>query len=112
MHETYFPKSTAIRSAAYDEETRELIIGLTTGRSYVYRDVHDWVYIELLAAPSVGRYYNLRIKDRYPYDEIAVHERRPVRPRRSDTRPSSLRRIDPSRGSRAKRPAGHRGRRG
>jgi hypothetical protein len=102
MHETYFPDSKAIRSAAYDEETRELIIGLTTGRTYIYRGVQDWIYDGLLAAPSVGRYYNRRIKDRYPYDEIQ-HERRPVRPRRSDTRPSSLRRIDPSRGSRARR---------
>ena len=111
MHESYFPNSTAIRSAAYDDETRELFIGLTTGRTYVYRDVQDWIYDELLAAKSVGQYYNRRIKDRYQFDEVLVHERRPVRPRRSDTRPSSLRRIDPSRASRAgtPRPRGRRG---
>jgi hypothetical protein len=109
MHETYFPKSTAIRSAAYDDETRELTIGLTSGRTYVYREVQDWIYDELLAAKSVGQYYNLRIKDRFPYDEILVHERRPVRPRRSETR-LSLRRVDPSRGSRAPRALGPRGR--
>ena len=109
MHETYFPKSTAVRSAAYDDETQELIIGLTTGRTYVYREVQEWVYNELLAAKSVGQYYTLRIRDRYPYDEIPVHERRPVRPRRSDPRPA-LRRMDPSRGSRATRAPGPRGR--
>lgn len=112
MHETYFPDSTALHSAAYDEETQELTIRLTTGRSYVYRGVEEWVYDGLLTSESAGKYYNIRIKDRYPYAEILGHEGLPVRPRCSPASPPSPRRIDLGRGNRARRFQGHRGRRG
>jgi hypothetical protein len=112
MHETHFPDSTAIRSAAYDDETRELTVALTTGRTYVYRDVDEWVYDELLAAESTGRYYNLRIKDRYDCYEILFRRRSVLRPQRSAARPPAPRRIDLSRGSRARRPQSRRARRG
>jgi hypothetical protein len=112
MHETYFPESTAIRSAAYEEETQELTVVLTTGRTYVYREVEDWVYDELRAAESAGRYYNQRIKDLYPYYEVLVRERFALGALRSFARPPAPRRIDPSRGSRARRLQSRRARRG
>jgi hypothetical protein len=96
MHETYFPRSKALRSAAYDEETQELTIRLTTDRTYVYRRVPDWVYEKLITAESAGRYYNLKIRDGYQYFEVLPPERRPVRPQRSrPKRGSAPRKIPP-----------------
>jgi hypothetical protein len=112
MDETFFPNSSAICSAAYDDETQELTIRLTTGRIYVYREVQEWAYDELRAASSAGEYYNLRIKDRHPYSEIVEQCGAPDRPRRSVATSPSPRPIDPSRGSRARRLQSRRARRG
>jgi KTSC domain len=111
MHETHFPDSTVIHSAAYDEETDELTIRLRTGRTYIYREVPEWVYDELHAAESAGRYYNLRIRDAYPYSEIVPLRRSPMLPPRFAITPPSPRPLDPSRGSRARRPHARRARR-
>ena len=70
MHKTSFPGSSVLRWAAYDEEAQELFTALKTGRTYVYRDVPDWVFDGLLTAESAGRYYNVRIKDHFPYAEV------------------------------------------
>ena len=70
MHETHFPDSTVIHSAAYDDETEELTIRLRTGRIYNYREVAEWIYDELCAAESAGRFYNLRIRDAFAYCEV------------------------------------------
>jgi KTSC domain len=112
MHETDFPESTALHSAAYDEETHELTIRLRTGRTYVYRDVPDVAYDGLVSADSAGRYYNLHIRDDYAFSEIVPYERTPDRPRRLVANPPSRRRIDFARVSRARRLQARRGRRG
>ena len=112
MHETHFPHSTAIALAAYDEEARELTVGLTTGRTYVYRDVEDWIYDGLATAESAGQYYNIRIKDRYPYSEVLAPEGSSARPGPSAANRPSPRRANPSRGSRARRLQSSKARRG
>jgi lysyl-tRNA synthetase class 2 len=63
--------STAIRAAAYRAAQRELEIVFTSGRRYVYRDVPPRVAEALRAAPSKGRYFNARIRDRYAFTELA-----------------------------------------
>jgi hypothetical protein len=112
MHETHFPDSTVIHSAAYDDETDELTIRLRTGRTYIYREVPEWVYDELHAAESAGRYYNLRIRDAYPYSEIVPLARPPAMPPLPPARPSLPRSPSCFRRSHSRRPLGHRGRRG
>lgn len=62
--------SSAIRSFSYDEETRELTITFTSGKTYRYSDVPEWVHDELSTAPSHGEYFNHRIKDRYPFTPV------------------------------------------
>ncbi len=111
MHETHFPESTALHSAAYDDETQELTIRLATGRTYVYRGVPEIEYDRLVNADSAGRYYNRHIRDEYPFSEIVRYERSPVPPGRPVANPPSRRRIDLSRGSRARRPQSPRARR-
>ena len=112
MHETYFPESTAIHSAAYDDETRELIVRLTTGRTYIYRDVEEWEFDGLRSAESAGQYYNLRIKDHHAYTELVEPPLWLGRPRRSAFKPASRRPLNTSRSSRARRLQSRRARRG
>jgi hypothetical protein len=104
MLESYFPDSSAIRTVAYDEEAQELTIGLSTGRTYVYRGVESWVYEGLLTAKSAGRFYNQRIKDRYPHVEVLANERSPAGTRRLGVMPASRRRLGTARRNNARAP--------
>lgn len=61
-----FPGSTAISAAAYDPETRELVISFKGGASqYTYPNVPADVYDQLCTADSPGRYWRESIKDQY-----------------------------------------------
>jgi len=112
MHETHFPESTALHSAAYDEETHDLAIRLRSGTIFIYRGVPEVEYDALVSADSAGHYYNRHIRDAYPFSEIVRYEPAPDRSRRSVVNPPSRRRLDLSRSSRTRRPQWRRGRRG
>ena len=71
MHKQYFPGSSVLRWAAYDEDAQELFTALRTGRTYVYREVQASTFDRLLTADSAGKFYNLHIKDRHDYSEVA-----------------------------------------
>ncbi|MER8186713.1 KTSC domain-containing protein [Kitasatospora sp. NPDC094015] len=60
-------ESSWIRSAGYDPRTRELELETVSGAVYRYLAVPAREWAALLAAPSHGRYVNLRIKPRYGY---------------------------------------------
>ena len=62
--------STVIRSFDYRPETRELEVQFVSGRRYVYFDVPATEVERLGSAGSRGRYFNLRIRDRYRYREL------------------------------------------
>lgn len=55
-------RSSAISAAGYDPETRTLEIEFVSGRSYTHPDVPPYVFENLLAAESPGRYYQQNIK--------------------------------------------------
>ncbi|MEV4615137.1 KTSC domain-containing protein [Kitasatospora sp. NPDC049258] len=74
-------ESSWIRSAGYDAATRELELETARGDVYRYLAVPAQEYAGLLAAPSHGRYVNLRIKPRYGYRRVSP-ARRPGRPSR------------------------------
>jgi hypothetical protein len=58
--------SRAIRAIGYDRVRRALFVDYVDARGrYRYDDVEPEVYAELLAAPSRGRFVNLRIKPNY-----------------------------------------------
>lgn len=63
--------SSNVKSVGYRLTDRTLEIEFLTGRVYRYSDVPFYVYEELLEAPSVGRYFNLFIRNRYAFEEIA-----------------------------------------
>lgn len=61
----YF-SSTAIERAEYDPDSRVLSLWFRdSGGPYDHRDVDEEIFEDLCAAPSQGRYYNERIRDRY-----------------------------------------------
>jgi lysyl-tRNA synthetase, class II len=57
--------SSALSSAQYDDETRELELTFSSGQTYTYHDVPKDVYDGLVSSSSPGRYYNEAIKDIY-----------------------------------------------
>jgi hypothetical protein len=64
--------SSVIRAFDYRSETGELEITFTTGRRYLYSGVPSEVAAAFRAAFSKGRYFNARIRDRYPCTELAA----------------------------------------
>jgi KTSC domain len=57
--------SSAISSAAYDDETQVLTVTFTSGRSYDHPGVPFDIYEGLAESPSPGRYWNTEIKGIY-----------------------------------------------
>lgn len=72
--------STVIHSFAYDRSTAILEVLFQTGRLYRYFMVPARVADELSEAFSKGRYFNARIRDRYPFEELPAQEEAPPPP--------------------------------
>ena len=58
--------SSLIRRFTYADEARELCVEFVTGRCYKYLGVEPEIVEELRSAESKGRYFNARIRPRYP----------------------------------------------
>ncbi len=82
MH-AHRPVSSLIERLVYDEAAQTLLVTFCAGRRYLYRDVPRATYDALVAAPSVGSYFNAAVRDRfecapadgrrrYPLDERAA----------------------------------------
>lgn len=54
--------SSAISTVGYNDETKALYITFRLGAEYIYPDVPQQEYINLISASSVGRYFNEHIK--------------------------------------------------
>ena len=66
--------STVIRRFSYRPETRALDIEFVSGRRYRYRRVPEGVAAGLRAAFSKGRFFNARIRDAFPFEELTDDE--------------------------------------
>lgn len=64
-HRTFPLRSTAIASARYSAETRELDLFFTNGKMYTYTDVPPEIADGLEHADSAGAYFHANIKDQY-----------------------------------------------
>jgi len=62
--------SSAIASVGYDRDTCVLEIEFVEGDVYQYFAVPRRVHRELLAADSMGRYFQSQIRDRYGYQRV------------------------------------------
>jgi lysyl-tRNA synthetase class 2 len=62
--------SSALSHLYYDPHSETLrAIFRDSGRIYVYRNVPQATYDELLAAPSLGAFFNSHIRDAFPFEE-------------------------------------------
>jgi len=62
--------STILAWVRYLPDLRLLQVGLRTGQDYEYFDVSAATYSGLLASESKGRYYNLHIRNEFPFQRI------------------------------------------
>ena len=67
--------STVIRRFSYDPAARALDVTFVTGRRYRYAPVPEETAERFRSAFSKGRFFNARIRDRYPFVELAGEER-------------------------------------
>ena len=83
--------SSAIDWIDYDRRRRILTIAFRETATYDYFDVSPDVYRAFLASESKGRFFNLRIRDRYDYREVgrSAEPRQTARRRPARTRPPS-----------------------
>ena len=64
--------SKVIRRFDYVAERQELLVEFLTGRRYVYSGVPQDEAEAMRRAFAKGSYFNRRIRDRYPYRELAA----------------------------------------
>ena len=57
--------SSAITSAGYDDETKEMDITFSGGSSYTFHSVPAEIFDGLISAGSAGQYYHQNIKGQY-----------------------------------------------
>jgi lysyl-tRNA synthetase class 2 len=62
--------STVIRSFAYDRAGAALDVTFVTGRRYRYFLVPPYIAEGMSEAFSKGRYFNARVRDRFPFEEL------------------------------------------
>jgi lysyl-tRNA synthetase class 2 len=89
--------STVIRHFAYDRASAALDVMFHNGRNYRYFLVPPRVADELGEAFSKGHYFNARIRDRYPFEELAAEEPAPPLPAASPRKVTSPRKGSPRR---------------
>ena len=57
-----------MKSLGYDSDNKLLEVEFRSLAVYVYRSVPDWAVQRLMAAKSMGRYFEAHIRDRYPFE--------------------------------------------
>ena len=62
--------SSVIRAFDYQPDAERLDITFTTGKRYAYLGVPAEIVRYLRAATSKGSYFNLCIRDHFPYEKL------------------------------------------
>jgi hypothetical protein len=62
--------STSIAAGGYDTRSRTLRLRYIDGDVYDYSNVPSRVFVDLLDAPSKGRFVNWHVKPNYPYVRV------------------------------------------
>jgi hypothetical protein len=63
--------SSSLKSIGYDSDSKLLEVEFRSSAIYVYQDVPDWAVEGLMVARSKGRYFEARIRDRYPFQRVS-----------------------------------------
>ena len=64
-------QSSAIREIDYDHARRRLRVTFASGERYAYDDASPQLFRAFLEAESKGRFFQARIRDRYPYTRLS-----------------------------------------
>ena len=71
MPEMHYVDSSNVEAIGYDPATQELHVRfLKSGETYVYYNVEECVFNEIMQADSKGQYLNLNIKGRYDFGKL------------------------------------------
>lgn len=62
--------SSSVTRVGHDEATQDLKIEFRSGSEYIYADVPEAVYDDLLTAKSVGKFVNDKIKSKYLFTAL------------------------------------------
>lgn len=62
--------SSSVASVGYDAKNLTLEVEFNDGAVYLYFDVPETMYQELVQASSVGQYLNANIRNQYRYMKI------------------------------------------
>ena len=65
-------ESSSLVSVLYVPNRRELEVEFLSGEIYRYLEVPPRAYRELLTASSKGGYYNLNIRNRFPFQQLSL----------------------------------------
>jgi KTSC domain len=68
--------SSHIAQAGHDPVGKNLVLAFHNGDVYHYGGVPEGTYVSMLAAKSVGRFFNARIKGRYPATKLKDHRQK------------------------------------
>ncbi|HKP24061.1 MAG TPA: KTSC domain-containing protein [Dongiaceae bacterium] len=63
-------KSSVIAAVGYDPKFQWLEVELKTGNLYLYREVPANIHQAFMAALSKGSFYNLYVRDDYPFVRV------------------------------------------
>lgn len=70
MPEMQFVDSTNIEAIGYEPDLQELYVRFQKTGDYVYYNVEEWVFSELMQSSSKGTYLHDNIKGRYDYARL------------------------------------------
>ena len=63
--------SSTVISIGYDAPTQTLEIEFGSGRVYQYYGVPDHTHAEIMQASSKGRFFNMHIRNAFPFSRVA-----------------------------------------
>lgn len=63
-------ESSSIAAVGYDDSEKTLHVEFRTGAVYVFEHVRPNVFVDLLSADSKGRFFNVNIRDAFPFQRI------------------------------------------
>ncbi len=67
-------ESSSLAAVGFDGTVNELYVSFRNGTVHRYFQVPSSVHRALLSAPSIGRFFNETVRDRYPSQRLRAEE--------------------------------------
>ena len=68
--ETRYFRSSRIKKAEFYQEENTLVLYFNDGTIYEYNEIAHSVFLKMVSAKSVGKYFNEKIRGHYDFDKI------------------------------------------